>query len=353
MLMELGQLVYTSFPGLGFKNLASDRIPASIQSFFLTEVVLKHWDSYDVKFEGEQAIYIHQPTLESCIFGWLYGEEVDEYSRSIPYFIGYYLSEPLNADNLSRILACLQRGPLSYWDRRQTTHPTISVVNIPSIQDHKAAKRGLDISAEICAPLYAALAKQEPINQVIFGARKVNGDRLTPMDQTPVTSDQVESDIPNQPSVSTPHQSLANQTDEISRILQGLMDKPLAIQGASLISAEGQLLTPLVGKMDTNSASILSGTMLYLSKRTCEELKWNTIEKVCIQSQDGYVILLQCSSEVFLLIQTGQILTGLLDGVINRTAQRIQATLHSNASNVMIFPEQAAAERNRRHLAAV
>jgi hypothetical protein len=65
--------------------------------------------------------------------------------------------------------------------------------------------------------------------------------------------------------------------------------------------------------------------------------------------------LLQCSSEVFLLIQTGQILTGLLDGVINRTAQRIQTVLHSHASNVMIFPEQASvlAERNRRHLAAV
>ncbi|MGB7417334.1 MAG: hypothetical protein WA902_24270, partial [Thermosynechococcaceae cyanobacterium] len=112
MLMELGQLVYTSFPGMGFKTLASDRIPQLIQNFFLKEIVLQHWDSYDVNFDCQRAIYIHQPTLESCLFGWLYCTELDEYGRSIPYFIGYYLPESLNATTLSRILACLQKGPL-------------------------------------------------------------------------------------------------------------------------------------------------------------------------------------------------------------------------------------------------
>ncbi|MGB7415662.1 MAG: hypothetical protein WA902_15760, partial [Thermosynechococcaceae cyanobacterium] len=217
--------------------------------------------------------------------------------------------------------------------------------------DYQGIKQGLALSPEACEPLYSALAHQDAINMILFSDREANPGDVAPAH--PATSE-VKALILRQSRVGRSHESLVNKTDDISRILRELIEKPLGIQCASLISSEGQPLTPLVG-MDANSASIVSGTMLYLSKRTREELQWQEITKVCLQSKDGYVILLQCSPDIFLLIQAGQMLTGLLDGVINRAAQKLQAVLHSNESNVAMFPDQAAilAERNSRHLAAV
>ncbi len=43
----LGQLVYTSFPGVGFKALVSAQVPPQIQQAFIEQVVYQYWDSYN------------------------------------------------------------------------------------------------------------------------------------------------------------------------------------------------------------------------------------------------------------------------------------------------------------------
>ncbi len=348
MLTGLGQLIYTSFPGTGFMALASDQVPESVQSYFLNKIVIEHWNSYHNNPRGMQAVYLHQPTLESCIFGWLYCDEIDEYGRSIPYFIGYYLPEALDEDRLSQILACLQKGPLGLCDRRRTPCQSINSITLSSIQSYTAVRRGLKISNKVCEVVYGALDQKEPIFMVEFSNDTQSHFLNNNNEQQPVQLDDLETLQPGELKSNTAAgPSLASSTDVMGRILEALLDKPLGVQSAVLLSPEGQPIIPPVG-MDMNSASILAGSMLSLAKKTSEELHWQEIEKVCLQGKEGYVILVQCAPETFLLIQAGKTLPGLLDGVINRTAQQLQAVLQSNVESTTTLREQikVLAERN-------
>lgn len=74
----LGQLVYTSFPGMGFKTLKSADVPTEIQQAFMERVVSHYWDSDNPPRSEYQAVYLHQVT------GLVYPSS---YARSKPEFI--------------------------------------------------------------------------------------------------------------------------------------------------------------------------------------------------------------------------------------------------------------------------
>jgi len=153
----LGQLVYTSFPGVGFRVLASVQVPLKIQQAFIEQVVYQYWDSYNPPEFGFRAAYVRQVTLEQTLFGWLYNDGLDDLGRShVPYFVCYCLAEPLYASQLEYILACLHRGPVALVDR-QRFPAKLEPISAPDSLSYQPSRKGVGIPLKVRQQSYAAL----------------------------------------------------------------------------------------------------------------------------------------------------------------------------------------------------
>ncbi len=141
----LGQLVYTSFPKIGFKILASEQVSTQIQQAFFQRVVLQYWDAYNRPSSEYRGIYLLQVTLEYTLFGWLYADGADDLGRDhIPYFICYYLAEPLYAFQLENIFTCLHKGPVALIDRDSFCLP-LEPMALPDLWRYQPARPGVEI----------------------------------------------------------------------------------------------------------------------------------------------------------------------------------------------------------------
>ncbi len=326
MLRGLGQLIYTSFPGVGLKKLFSDQVPKATQEAFLNQIVYKNWNSYKPPDCGEQAVYLYQPNLKSCIFGWLYSDSVDEHGRNIPYFLGYLLEEKLNTDYLEKILTCLERGPASFWEYDNNPDQSPGLINIEDIQTYQPVRKGLLLPPNLSSHSYTELNEKKELDFFVFSDRNISETFISDITSIDKSKEDLERSNGEEVDIRDHKQSIASASNSIRSTLQELMNKPLEIQSAFLISSEGQLITPAIN-MDEDSALIIAGRMIYLAQSTNTELEWETIEKIFIQGKEGYIILAYCTSDVFLLIQAGKTLMGLLDGEVNRTIQRIRGML--------------------------
>jgi phosphate transport system substrate-binding protein len=148
MYLLLGQLVYTSFTGKGFRTVTSPQVPPEVQRAFLQHVVSQRWDSYSPPEPRYRAAYIYQIDSEQTLFGWLYNDGVDELGRSnVPYFICYYISEPLFDFQLANIFTCLEKGPVAILNRYEP-QAYIETKVLSNLWDYQPAKAGVSI------PLY-------------------------------------------------------------------------------------------------------------------------------------------------------------------------------------------------------
>jgi len=160
----LGQLVYTSFPGVGFRSLTSAQVSPQIQQAFLEQIVYQYWDSYNPPEFGFRAAYLYQVTLEQTLFGWLFNDGLDDLGRShVPYFICYCLPKPLHVSQLEKIFACLQRGPVMLINRQYVPATIESLFALDSL-DYQPARRGVGIPLEVRKHGYAALQQGSLLN---------------------------------------------------------------------------------------------------------------------------------------------------------------------------------------------
>ena len=149
MALLLGQLVYTSFPRVGYRVLASAKVPMEIQQAFIQQIVYQYWDAYNPPKSGYRGAYLHQVTPEHTLFGWLYNDGLDDLGRShLPYFICYYLPELLHAVQLENIFTCLQRGPVALIDR-QSLPDTLETIVIPDLSSYQPARIGVAIPSDV------------------------------------------------------------------------------------------------------------------------------------------------------------------------------------------------------------
>jgi predicted regulator of Ras-like GTPase activity (Roadblock/LC7/MglB family) len=116
--------------------------------------------------------------------------------------------------------------------------------------------------------------------------------------------------------------------ERVDQILRELASQSLAIEGAILVSSEGQPITTAMG-IQSNSAIIMAGTMLRLAEQVCEEFKWQEIEQVSIRAPEGYLTLIRCNEDVFLLVKTAKVPWGGLDRGIHRTIKILQTELQT------------------------
>jgi predicted regulator of Ras-like GTPase activity (Roadblock/LC7/MglB family) len=119
---------------------------------------------------------------------------------------------------------------------------------------------------------------------------------------------------------------LVMNTNNLEGILQDLISKPIGIHGAVLVSSEGLAMTHPMG-IDEKTSGMLSGAMIYLAQNTQTALNWQEIELISMKAQEGYVILSRCHADVYLLIQSGKVPIGLLEGEISQTISKLRSAL--------------------------
>jgi predicted regulator of Ras-like GTPase activity (Roadblock/LC7/MglB family) len=340
MPLLVGQIVYTSFPAVGFKSLASQQLSLDVQQTFLQQVVHPNWDSYNPPQMGYKAAFLYQLSPDRCLFGWLYNDGKDDLGRAnIPYCIGYYLTGLLSTVQLENILTCLDMGPVTIINRDR---PPIFLDNviIPDLCNYQPARSGVPIASELRKQTHKQLLQKKLLN-LFVGVNDLQ--KITPREQYSTKSlvdyapSASKSEIDSE--ITIPIEAISSMNSQlelssqpffnlfkIEKILQDLIAKPIGIQGVALVSAEGQPILSPIG-INKNNTLIMAGSMLYLAKNTQDEFQWQNIENITVRASEGYIILVRCDRDIFLLIKAGKALSGLLEVEINRTIEKLQATL--------------------------
>jgi uncharacterized protein len=116
----------------------------------------------------------------------------------------------------------------------------------------------------------------------------------------------------------------------IGGILQNFVSGTSDVQGAALVSPDGlPLASSLPGTMDEERTSAMSAAMLSLGERIGKELARGNVEKVMVEGNDGYGILMGCGEDAVLLVLASQSAKqGLLMLDIKRTVTEIKAALN-------------------------
>ena len=396
MPLFLGQLIYTSFASVGFKTFVGTQVAKEIQQAFMQQVVYQYWDAYNPPSFGYRAAYLHQLSPKHNLFGWLYNDGMDDLGRShVPYFLCYYLTERLHSDQLENIFTCLQRGPVALIERNSFPK-SLGTIVIPDVWSYKPARSGVVIPSDVREHSYIALQQRQLLNLFIpveekkivaqisqhsYSQQKKNLSRdssnwvknsstdaaAIPRDISAIEAEATKHNqgdkeklkptwsgkheysnseySDKQRKLSRPALGPNNETSnpmnttKIDRILKELVSKPVGIQGAVLVSLEGQPITTPIG-MNGNSALMMAGMMLYLAVKTREEFSWHNIENISVRGQEGHVILSACNQDIFLLIKAGSALTGLLDVEINRTIKKLQSELKAIEGTPMQLKEE-------------
>ena len=190
MVVQVGQLVYTSFPEIGFKSVASDQISPEVQQRFVQTVVEQYWDAYNPPSSFFRAVYLHQLSAQESLFGWLYNDGTDDVGRShVPYFISYYLIQKLDDVLLNLMFDCLERGPLALVDRRQLP-PKLHPIEIPDACHYAPAHPGVVIPSATRARSRLLLDQQRLLEFCIQFDPQETSNGLDTSDPSPLLSSQ-------------------------------------------------------------------------------------------------------------------------------------------------------------------
>lgn len=178
MSLLLEQLVYTSFPGVGFMTLGSVHVPPEIREAFIQQIVYRHWDTYNPPRSGYRAIYLYQVAPEHSLFGWLDNDGQDDFGRrQIPYFHCYYYLGRLHTDLLEDIFTCLYRGPIALIDRQLPS--VLKTIVVSDVRSYQTVDTGVAISLSIRARSHIALEQNKLLDLFIA----VDGEIVVKLEQ--------------------------------------------------------------------------------------------------------------------------------------------------------------------------
>lgn len=323
----LKQLIYTSFSERGFTLLTSKNVPLLVQQSFTQRFIQSSWDPYLPPTSDYRAGYLFQmpPETAGTLFGWLYHDGYDEIGRSdIPYFIAYYLPGVLQPTQLSVILTCLEQGPISWIDRSNSFKEiTLETLKIEDVRNNKPVRQGVVIPTAIRVQSFEAMHSQVLMDY--FFANTNEQQSLVNVQSHPQNT-QLEHKLEEK---SEPQmRELVMNLIRIEDILQELISKPIAIHGAVLVSSEGLAITKPMG-INENVSGMLAGTMIYLAQNTQATLNWQEIELVSMRAPEGYIMLSRCNADIYLLIQSGKVPVGLLEGEVNQTVVKLRLALNT------------------------
>ncbi|MBD2101517.1 roadblock/LC7 domain-containing protein [Leptolyngbya sp. FACHB-261] len=112
-------------------------------------------------------------------------------------------------------------------------------------------------------------------------------------------------------------------------VLQNFVTGTSDVQGAVLVTPDGlPLAASLPGGMDEERTSAMSAAMLSLGERIGSELARGNVERIFVQGEKGYGVLVSCGSEaVLLVLASAAAKQGLLFLEIKRVAGDLTAML--------------------------
>ena len=116
----------------------------------------------------------------------------------------------------------------------------------------------------------------------------------------------------------------------IGGILQNFVSGTENVQGAALVSPDGlPLASILPGGMDEERTSAMSAAMLSLGERIGQELARGNVERIFVEGDNGYGVLVGCGDDaVFLVLASPAAKQGMLMLDIKRTVSELKAALN-------------------------
>ncbi|WP_287128509.1 WD40 repeat domain-containing protein [Candidatus Cyanaurora vandensis] len=157
---QVGQLVYSKFPDLGLRVLASVQVPVAIRRAFVFQVVNNRWSMSQPPAVGYRAVYLLQLGPAQYLWGWLYSMAQD--GGPVPYFLCYYRNKPLDDAARQILLAYLEKGPPTWVD----TPPAdpLPAVDLPELSKYTPVRPGLRLTlpGQAAPSLDLFTANQQP-----------------------------------------------------------------------------------------------------------------------------------------------------------------------------------------------
>jgi uncharacterized protein len=113
--------------------------------------------------------------------------------------------------------------------------------------------------------------------------------------------------------------------DELQNFVSGSSD----VQGAALVSPDGlALASVLPGGMDEERTAAMSASMLSLGERICRELARGSVDRIVVEGEKGYGVLVGCGTDaVLLVLANATVKQGLLFLEIKRAVSKIAPLL--------------------------
>ncbi len=192
MSLSVEQLVYTSFPDLGNRVLASKNLPQAIQQNFMQAVVHPYWQrqaplgrsplgqsppgqSPPGQSSTEQtplerivrAAYLHQFLGDQTLFGWMYCEPSTQGSEDwTTHFICYYTTQKLDGILLDGIFNCLETGPKTQLEALEGKRE-LEPIALPVSGEYPATRAGVMIPSSVRARSRLLLYKEKLLQFVV------------------------------------------------------------------------------------------------------------------------------------------------------------------------------------------
>jgi predicted regulator of Ras-like GTPase activity (Roadblock/LC7/MglB family) len=100
---------------------------------------------------------------------------------------------------------------------------------------------------------------------------------------------------------------VAINIEKLNLVLQDFVSGTSDVQGVALVTPDGlPLASTLPGAMDEERVSAMSAAMLSLGERIGQELARGIIERIYVEGDKGYGILISCGEDAVLLVLADQ-----------------------------------------------
>lgn len=115
------------------------------------------------------------------------------------------------------------------------------------------------------------------------------------------------------------------QTLSLNDVLQQFVSGTPNIQGAALVTSDGLPLSSMLPmSMDEERTAAMSAAMLSLGERIGKELTRGTIERIVVEGDQGYSVMVSCGEDIMLLVLADkQVKQGLLFLEVKRIAAKL------------------------------
>lgn len=93
------------------------------------------------------------------------------------------------------------------------------------------------------------------------------------------------------------------QASMLTEIVQKFVSATPDLQGAALVTPDGLSLTSVLpANMDEERTAAMSAAMLSLGERIGQELSRGNIERIVIEGEKGYSVMVSCGEDAVLLV---------------------------------------------------